>query len=322
MGKTKFQLLEKILACLKDSPEKRFTGSQIAKWIFENYPKDCEEKRQRSNDAIRYGGDEALIKQITSEIGVGTLKKTSEVKITEGRPRKYYYTELPDDDAELTDDGASTKSNVDVNNDEKNGISEKDLYPILSDFLLSEFNVYSKRIDEKTSSNTHGKRGNKWLHPDLVGIKTLNADWNDNVKKLVKECGDRMATLWSFEVKKKIDRSGVRKDFFQAVSNSSWANFGYLVSNEIGPDALSELRILSSLHGIGYIQLNKDDPSESLVWIPARERSEVDWDSVNRLAKENTDFKKYVDAVELFYSSTNNHIDNRHWDVTPVDDDD
>jgi hypothetical protein len=36
-------------------------------------------------------------------------------------------------------------------------------------------------------------------------------------------------------------------------------------------------RMLSSLHGIGFIRLDADNAAESQVMIPAKERSEVDW---------------------------------------------
>ena len=49
------------------------------------------------------------------------------------------------------------------------------------------------------------------------------------------------------------------------------ANFGYLVASEIeGEDTLKELRMLSSLHGIGFIELNAETPSESQIMIPAK----------------------------------------------------
>ena len=54
-----------------------------------------------------------------------------------------------------------------------------------------------------------------------------------------------------------LNRSNVRESFFQAVSNSSWANFGYLVAAEVvGADTLKELRMLYAAHGIGLIQLD------------------------------------------------------------------
>jgi hypothetical protein len=111
-----------------------------------------------------------------------------------------------------------------------------------------------------------------------------------------------------------INRSNVRECFFQAVSNSSWANFGYLVAAEIeGQDTLQELRMLFAAHGIGLVKLDVDNPSESQVLIPARERAEIDWDTVNRLATENRDFLDYVKLVKQFYQTGEARM--ADWDV-------
>ena len=82
----------------------------------------------------------------------------------------------------------------------------------------------SKRIDEKRSINSAGSGGNRWLFPDLVGMEILSEGWNREVKDCVKQYGDRKTRLWSFEVKKLINRSNVREYYFQSVSNSSWVN--------------------------------------------------------------------------------------------------
>lgn len=151
----------------------------------------------------------------------------------------------------------------------------------------------------------HGARGNKWLHPDLVGIQNLSDDWNREIKDCVREYdANKKTKIWSFEVKILINRRNVREVFFQAVSNSSSANFGYLVASEIeGADTLKELRMLASLHGIGFIQLDAENPSESQIMIPARERSEIDRDTANRLTEENKDFLEYVKLIRQFYQT-------------------
>ena len=101
-----------------------------------------------------------------------------------------------------------------------------------------------------------------------------------------------------------MNRSNVREVFFQAVSNSSWANLGYLVGAEFeGRDTIRELRILASLHGIGVILLNTDNPTESEILIPAKERSDVDWNTANRLVEENSDFRQYIKLVRQFYQT-------------------
>ena len=55
----------------------------------------------------------------------------------------------------------------------KAGLAERtkaDLYPVLQTFLLERESIVSKRIREQTSSNRRGRNGNKWLHPDIVGM--------------------------------------------------------------------------------------------------------------------------------------------------------
>jgi hypothetical protein len=177
-------------------------------------------------------------------------------------------------------------------------------------------NVYPKRIDERKSSNSYGAGGNKWLYPDIVGMEDLRKNWKREIKECVKEYSDKKSKLWSFEVKIHINRSNVREVFFQAVSNSSWANFGYLVAREIHEDALEELRMLSALHGIGYIQLDTEDEFNSQIMIPARERSDIDWNIANRLAEQNKDFLEYITLIRDFYLTDS--LKEREWYLPAV----
>lgn len=180
-------------------------------------------------------------------------------------------------------------------------------------------NLYSKRIDEKRSSNKRGPNGNRWLYPDLVGMEDLGTDWHQEVKDCVSQYSDKRTKLWSFEVKLLINRSNVRECFFQSVSNSSWSNFGYLVAAEIeGQDTLKELRMLFAAHGIGLIKLEVENPSESQVLIPAKERGEIDWDTANRLATDNKDFLEYVKLVKQFYQT--GEARSVDWDVPKTED--
>jgi hypothetical protein len=99
------------------------------------------------------------------------------------------------------------------------------------------------------------------------------------------------------------------------VSNSSWANFGYLVVKEIGgSDTMEELRILTSVHGIGFIRLDIEAPSESQILIPAKERNEVDWNAANRLAEANSDFLEYIRLIREFYQT--DKIRSIDWDTS------
>ncbi|UXN02257.1 hypothetical protein [Bartonella sp. HY406] len=146
-------------------------------------------------------------------------------------------------------------------------------------------------------------------------MEDLSNDWDQEIKACIKEYSQQKTRLWSFEVKILINRSNVREVFFQTVSNSSWANFAYLVTSEINSDALKEIRILSSLHGIGLIILDKDNVSESQISIPAREKLEVDWNSVNRLVIENKDFRQFVTQVKHFYQT--GYINKNDW-IKPI----
>ena len=290
--------------------EQQFTARQIAEWIFETYPDECADKKKRSDSITN---NEELIIQIAREIfsqtGKDRLAKQG-IKTIEDRPRKFYFTEKSDEieieEVESSSDTSATSSA---------SIKEHDLYPLLIDYLSSEHRLYSKRIDEKRSSNGRGPGGNKWLYPDVVSMEDLSQDWIREIKDCVKEYADKKTRLWSLEVKIRINRSNVREVFFQTVSNSSWANLGYLVAGEIeGADTLKELRMLASLHGIGLIRLDADNPPESQIIIPARERYEVDWDTANRLVSENKDFLDYIKLVRQFYQTGD--IRSADWDMS------
>ena len=212
----------------------------------------------------------------------------------------------------MAESDALIESFLDSTVDEKR-LSEADLYSLLSRFLNSELSIYSKRIDEKRSSNTRGKGGNKWLYPDVVGMEDLTEGWTRDIIDTAREYSDRRTRLWSFEVKLLVNSSNVRESYFRAVSNSSRANFGYLVAGEIqGTKTLGELRVLSGSHGIGVIKLDAENPTESQILIPADEHHDVDWNSANRLAQENSDFVEYVRLVRQFYQTGDPR--KRDWD--------
>ncbi len=91
---------------------------------------------------------------------------------------------------------------------------------------------------------------------------------------------------------------------------------GYLAAAEVqGTETLKELRILSGLHGIGLIEIDVDSPADSQIMIPARERIDIDWNTANRLAEENTDFKEYIKLIRQFYQ-TGDHSP-KDWDSYP-----
>lgn len=291
-------LTKTVVDFLQKNSEKRFTAREIAEWIFINYSEECKKKQERSKATlIPLNSNDAVIKQIVKEISSKRpFFKKYHIKTTESRPRKYYFSLQTD-----TDEIESIDIQYELN---QTLIKEQDLYSILSEFLWFELKIYSKRIDEKKSHNKSGPRGNKWLYPDLVGLEDLSHNWDREVRDCVQHYSDKMTKLWSFEVKLLVNRSNIREVFFQTISNSSWANYAYLVASEIeGAATLIELRILSGLHGVGFIRLDTDTPSESQIMIPAKEKNQIDWNNVNRLVEENSDFKDYIKYVRQFYQT-------------------
>ena len=305
-----------VVEVLKQKLGNKLTAKEMARWMFEHYRQECEEKRQRSGQDLRKDSD--LIQQISAEIAANRpaiQKHNPYIKSTETRPIQYYYwtegaaaeVQQAENVAAINNEGQRKEGDL------KSRLLEADLYPLVADYLHSQHNVFAKRIDEKASSNSRGPNGNRWLFPDLVGMENLGAEWDSAIQKCVKEYGDKTARLWSFEVKILLNRSNVRESWFQAVSNSSWANYGYLVASQIDTDVIKELRMLSALHGIGVIRLDTENPAESEILIPARERLEVDWDSCNRLVEENKDFKTFVDLVRQFHQT--NDLKKGDWSI-------
>ena len=294
--------VEMIIETLKAHPEQKFTARDLAKVFIERYPDEMAEKQ--SNPI--YDTTEKLITQLAAEIGgerTVAAKKACQNVVTRDRPRPRIY---------FWDENLALKT-VDLQTDSEDlgvpnvnmpfvvqNFSEYDLYPLLIEFLNKDLGLYCQRIDERKSKNSHGNGGNHWLHPDVVALEPLDQGWNEIVRNCVRSGNHSSVRLWSFEVKKHLTKGNVRKYFFQAVSNSSWANFSYLVATGLNSDVEAELQILSSLHGIGVLILDAESLFDSQILIPAQERNNVDWQSVNRIVAENSDFHHYIEQVGIY----------------------
>ena len=298
---------QKVAEFLKSNPNQKFTSREIAEAIIKLFPEDYEQKRVNNRFESEADFVQQIVREISSSAKTNILKVSPHIHIRDQpRPRQFWFDfnstyELEVNDMYSTDD-VETETNLPVM---KSGhLSEHDLYPILTEFLHSELNLYCLRIDEKRSKNTRGQNGNQWLHPDIVAMQALDNRWNELVKTCVKHSSGQNVRLWSFEVKKELNSSNIRSSFFQAVSNSSWANEGYLVATSISKSEVEEeLRMLSALHGIGVILLIPENPTESEILLPARRRLEVDWLSINRILNENSDFKNFIELVSTYYQT-------------------
>lgn len=305
---SKLSQSKKIALLLQESPNQRYTAKQIALAITERYPEDYLDKRANP----RFETEQDFISQVIAEVGAqkqGILSQSSRIKWQDKpRPRVYWYDDQIQkniDEIEHDDERLATEKVAHT-------YSEHELYPILMDYLNSEHQLYCLRIDEKRSKNSLGNGGNQWLHPDIVAMEPVAQTWHSHVKTCVLQGGGQSVRLWSFEVKKALTMGNVRKSFFQAVSNSSWASEGYLVATSIVDSCVEqELRMLSALHGIGVILLSVENPSESELLLPAQKRTDIDWQSVNRIVEENADFKDFVDLVSNYYQT--GRVRNRDW---------
>ena len=139
----------------------------------------------------------------------------------------------------------------------------------------------------------------------MVGVYFPIEEWEEEVLDFSKVIGSASIKLYSFEVKKELGFHNLRESFFQAVSNSSWANGGYLVTASLDQDEelSSELKRLSTAFGIGVIELDIDDPEASEIRLPAKEKRDLDWDTINKLANENADFRKFLTRIKIDLSS-------------------
>ena len=173
---------------------------------------------------------------------------------------------------------------------------ESDLHPFLAYFGHIQFDAFTKTIRHQNSKKTEF---GEWVHPDMIGVHFPFNDWSAEVLDITAATGNRGVKFFSFELKKQLSFSNLREAFFQAVSNSSWANESYLVAAEISedPDFSSELSRLSTSFGIGIIRLDLEAPENSDVLFPARERTQVDWDTVNKLTM-NKDVKQLLVRVK------------------------
>lgn len=178
--------------------------------------------------------------------------------------------------------------------------NERDLHPIVVAYanIDTHFKASVKTIfHENSLKSTKGQ--NEWLHPDLVGVYFPFKDYSMETREIQDFLRISSIKIFSFELKVKLNFSNLRQSYFQAVSNSSWANEGYLVTLNLDDDPTlkDEIRRLNNAFGIGLIKLNADNVFESEIVFPSRINQEIDWDTVNRLANENADFNSFLRLI-------------------------
>ncbi len=195
----------------------------------------------------------------------------------------------------------------------KQTYNERDLHKLLSSYLKNA-GVYSKTIfHEQSKFNSDSNQ--TWTHPDMVGINFLNLQSKASQTLLKAINSVDTFKLSSYELKREINSdSELKKAYFQSVSNSSWANYGYLVAFEFSDSLLEEMERLNIAFGIGIIQLNSN-PYESKILFQAKYR-ELDFKTIDKLCKINDEFEKFIEqteklmtAEERYHKSTEKEFD-------------
>ncbi len=190
---------------------------------------------------------------------------------------------------------------------QKNSFHERVLHPLLVKFLSEDqnFRLRCKTIyHERCQKDKQGKC--EWNYPDIVGVyfpynKYPPFDkYDGETLKFLHHTGQKRHKLFSFELKKELGFPNLKESYFQAVSNSSWANEGYLVVKNIKDkdkeDVLDELRRLNQSFGIGVIKL-ESEISNSKILLLARER-EIDIPTLNMLVEQSPeDFKPFMEEI-------------------------
>jgi uncharacterized protein len=219
----------------------------------------------------------------------------------DGGTYSYYLTKNEQNiGIEILSGETETKTTKVVKADKTKSFEERDLHKLLSSYLKNS-GTYSKTIFHEQSN---GKDNNQiWTHPDMVGIKFLNLQTkaSQNFLKSI----NRVDTfkMSSYELKKEINSdSELKKAFFQAVSNSSWANYGYLVAFEFSDSLNEEMARLNQSFGIGIIELNAN-PYQSKILFPATFR-DLDFKTIDKLCKMNSEFNKFIEQTEKLLTLT------------------
>ncbi len=193
---------------------------------------------------------------------------------------------------------------------------ERDLHQLFVTYLGAK-NIFAKTIYHETSKQSLNQ---KWIHPDIIGVEflQLKSKISSNFLKTIDK--NRFFNLYSYELKREIKNDYELKEaYFQAVSNSSWANYSYLVALEINDNLLDELQRLNQSFGIGFILLNSY-PYESKILFSAKYR-ELDVKTIDRLCEINKDFEKFIKMIDKYLNANDDYIDGTKKEILEFCDD-
>ncbi len=182
---------------------------------------------------------------------------------------------------------------------------ERDLHKLFVSYLRSE-DIFAKTLFHER--NRRGNNSQKWVNPDIVGVSfaelrhEISSIFQKNIKK------NHTFNLYSYELKREINNDySLKESYFQTVSNSSWANYGYLVALEINDKYFDKIARLNKTFGIGVIKLSPN-PFETKVLFPAK-RKEIDFPTIDKLISINEEFKEFIEKLNNILDSSNRNLE-------------
>ncbi|CCY77886.1 HTH domain-containing protein [Brachyspira aalborgi] len=196
--------------------------------------------------------------------------------------------------------------------EEKYKFKERELHPLLVNFINNDedFNIRAKTIHHE-SSKKEEKGKNRWNYPDIVGVRFPfdNEKMSGATLDLLQNINQIQYKLYSFELKIIINFSNLKECYFQAVSNSSWANEGYLVAFDIDENVIEELKRLNASFGIGVIQLDIKELKPKII-LPSSQR-ELDIETLNMLVNDSPDFNIFIEDINNIIKAKSSNLVNQ-----------
>ena len=239
---------------------------------------------------------------IGAQLGHFIRLNDSRVKRVKGKKGFEYYLSKYERDLNLSE---VVSKDIKSKKETTKKYQERDLHKLLSSYLKSQ-NISSKTIFHEKSSNSKDDH-QKWIHPDMIGINFLNLK-NKSSNALLKVINKADAfDLISYELKREIKSDyELKKCFFQAVSNSSWSNYGYLVAFEISRNLMDEMERLNQSFGIGIIELS-GNPYESKILFQPKYK-ELDFKTMDKLCEINPEFEKFIGQTETMLIAPEKYV--------------
>ncbi len=181
---------------------------------------------------------------------------------------------------------------------------ERSLHKLFCNYLRTR-NIYAKTIYHEKSS-TRADNTQKWVHPDIIGVQFEEFQNNATLSLLKATDPKQSVHIYSYEMKRRVENdSQLKQYYFQALSNSSWANYGYLVAFEIADGLEEEMQRLNNAFGIGIILMQA---TEATILYPAREK-QLDYITIEKLNRINKQFCEFINKLSKVLLASKDYTD-------------